>query len=133
MQKVWIGVMVMIVSIALQGGVVARGGLIAEILNSASPERFKPIDVSVIVLRYINLGVEKRVAMHELKKQGFEVKEMEQKLEGCVDCESRVVLGGFTKRAAISVLPYESFISIGIGFKKGKVAFVSAWYTKNVY
>lgn len=116
-----------------QGCAMAQGKLIDEILNSTKPERFKPVDVSSLVLRYIKPGIEKESAILELKHQGFDVKEEKRKLEGCFDCDETVVLGGFTKNAVLPILPYESFISIGIGFKSGKVAFVTASHTKNVY
>jgi hypothetical protein len=111
----------------------AQNKLIEEILSSAKPERFKPLDVTSIVLRYIPLGKERQAVILELTAQGFEVKEDEQKLEGCDDCESLVVLGSYTKKANIPILPYESFISLRVAFKQGKAAIVSAWHTKNAY
>lgn len=117
----------------LQGCAMAKGDLITKILDSSKPERFKPLDISSVVVRYIPLGTEKQVAIHELRQQGFEVKEVEQKLNGCIGCESQVVLGSYTQKAIIPFLPYKSFISIGLGFKQGKVTFVSAWHTKNAY
>ncbi|UTH76200.1 hypothetical protein [Chromobacterium sp. IIBBL 290-4] len=116
-----------------QGSAMAKGDLIAEVLSFAKPERFHSLDVSTVVLRYVPLGVEKKTAMRELREQGFEVEEITKKLDGCAGCEPRIVLGGYTKSATIPFLPYESFISVGLGFKKGKVAFVSAWHTKNAY
>lgn len=132
MKKIFVAALAVIFLI-FQGGAMAQGKLIEEILSSSKPERFKPLDVAPIVLRYIPLGMEKQAAILELADQGFEVKESKQKLEGCTDCEPMVVLAGYTKKAMIPVLPYESFISIGLGFKQGKVVFVSAWHTKNAY
>jgi len=112
---------------------VAQDKLIEEIISSAKPERFRPLDVTSIVLRCVPLGKERQAVISELTTQGFEVKEAEQKLEGCADCESLVVLGSYTKKATIPILPYESFISLRIGFKQGKAAVVSAWHAKNAY
>lgn len=117
----------------LQGYAMAQGKLIEEILSSAKPERFKPLDVTSIALRHVPLGKERQAVISELTAQGFEVKQAEQRIEGCADCEPLVVLGGYTKKAAIPILPYESFISLRVGFREGKAAVVSAWHTKNAY
>jgi hypothetical protein len=124
---------VLVIVLFLQGCAVAQDKLIEEIISSAKPERFRPLDVTSIVLRYVPLGKERQAVISELTTQGFEVKEAEQKLEGCADCESLVVLGSYTKKATIPILPYESFISLRIGFKQGKAAVVSAWHAKNAY
>ena len=119
--------------IFFQGNAMSQNKLIDEILSSTKPERFKPLDVSSIVVHYIPLGRERKVVISELAAQGFEVKEIEQKIEGCAECDSMVVLGGYTKKDPIPILPYESFISLRIGFREGRAAFISAWHTKNAY
>lgn len=119
--------------IFLQGCAMSPNKLIEEILSSAKPERFKPLDVTSIVLRYIPLGKERQAVISELATQGLEVKEAEQKLEGCADCESLVVLGNYANKATFPLLPYESYISIVFGFKHGKAIYISASHAKNVY
>jgi hypothetical protein len=116
-----------------QGCAMAQGKLIEEILSSAKPERFKPLNVAHIVLRHIPLGTERQAVISELIHQGFKVKEAEQKIERCADCEPLVVLGSYTKKTTIPVLPDESYISLMLGFKQGRVTFISASHTKNVY
>lgn len=119
--------------IFFQGCAMAKEKLIEEILFSTKPERFKPLDVTSYVLPRIPLGTERGAVISKLIDQGFEVKEVEQKIENCIECESLVVLGGYTRKAVIPGLPYQSFISLRFGFKQGKAAVLSAWHTRNAY
>lgn len=119
--------------IFFQGNAMSQNKLIDEILSSTKPERFKPLDVSPIVMRYIPLGSEKDLVISELAAQGFEVNEVEKKIDKCDDCDPLVVFGGYVKKSTIPILPDKSYISIMIVFKNGKVFFISASHTRNVY
>ena len=118
--------------IFFQENSMSQNKLIDEILFSTNPERFKPLDVSSIVVHYIPLGRERKAVISELAAQGFEVNEVE-KIDKCDDCDPLVVFGGYVKKSTIPILPDKSYISIMIVFKNGKVFFISASHTKNVY
>jgi hypothetical protein len=116
-----------------QGCVMARGSLIDEIFSAGKPERFRPVDVSQVVLGHLAMGTERESAAAELRSQGFEVKEEQRNLPGCSGCDPVVLLAGYTKRPWIPLLPDESYISIAVGFRGGKVASVTAVHTRNAF
>ena len=118
--------------IFLQSCVMARSKLIEEILSS-KPERFKPLDVTPIVLRYFPLGKDRQAVISGLTSQGFEFKEAKEKIKRCAECDPLVILGSYTKRATIPFLPDESYISLGFGFKQGKLVYVDGMHTLNVF
>ena len=127
--------------IFLQGCVMARSKLIEEILSS-KPERFKPLDVTPIVLRYFLLGKDRQAVISELTSQGFEFKEAKEKIKRCAECDPLVILGFYTKERRI---PYTkerdffplflptSYISLRFGFKQGKAVYVSGIHTLDVF
>ena len=122
-------------SIFFQGCAMAQNKSIDEILSTVNPDRFKPLDVTPIVLRYIPPGTERQAVIAELTAQGFEVKEAEQKIERCADCEPMVVLGWYINKTAFGLLPLpdKSYISLRFGFKNGMAVYISAIHTLNVY
>ena len=110
----------------------AQGKLIEEIL-SAKSEPLTTLDVTPIVLRYFPLGKDKQAVISELTAQGFEFKEAKEKIKRCAECDPLVILGSYTKRATIPFLPDESYISLGFGFKQGKLVYVDGIHTLNVF
>lgn len=107
--------------------------LIEEILSFSEPERFKALDVSPIVLRYMPIGSERSAVISKLETQGFKVVDMNLNLEKCPDCDNPGLQASYINQPKFKFLPDISYITIGIGFKNEKVAFISAFHTKNVY
>jgi len=116
------------------GCAMATSDLINDIFAFQKPERFKSVNISLIVSKYIPIGMEKDAAARKLKEQGLDVREeMDLKFNQCADCEKLVVLAGYVKKNVIPFFPDESYISVRLEFKEGRVAYVSGSHTKNVY
>jgi len=127
--------------IFLQGCVRAQGKIIEEIL-SAKAEPLKTLDVTPIVLRYFPLGKDRQAVMSELTAQGFEFKEAKEKIKRCAECDPLVILGSYTKKRPIpytkkgpifSLFLPTSYISLGFGFKQGKLVYVDGIHTLDVF
>lgn len=122
--------------IFLQGCVRAPGNLTQEILSfdlSSKPERFKPLDVTSIVLRHIPLGKKRQAVISELAAQGFELREAEKKLKLCAECDPPVILADYTIRASFPTVPERGYIHLNLGFKQGKLSYVRGERYLNYY
>lgn len=116
------------------GCAMAENDLINDVFAFQKPDRFKSVDISSIVSKYIPIGMRKEAAVSKLKEQGLNVREeVDLKFNQCVDCEKLVILAGYIKKNVIPFLPDESYISVRLEFKEDRVAYVSGSHTKNVY
>lgn len=83
-------------------------------------------DVSGEVKTLIPDGTKKENVLLTFERKGYKVKTVNQKFPKCKECDPVMVWGGYFKEqpAGNGI----SYVTIQVGFTKGVVSNVSAWY-----
>lgn len=114
-------------------GVAAQSPFIKEILRTSKAERFKPADISELIVKLIPAGSSSHDVERLLSDNGFKTAFEARTLAACDGCDNNTLTAYYTETRGYSLLPDKSYISVAIGFRRNATARVVASHNINVY